>query len=87
MEAQFSVHAIERVTGRMASVTNYAEVQRAVQAERVAITKRVLVKNLDRPVQIKDETADTGYVRGDKVFAYVQPVNGGLLIATVCLGF
>lgn len=84
-QVQFSEHAIERVLNRMASVTNYGEVQTAVAAAPVKGRQVVDVKDLGRTVEITDPTADTGRIRGAKVVAFVHSQDGGVVVDTVCL--
>lgn len=87
MDVQFSSHAVERVLGRMASVTSYAEVQLAVAKASATSHRRIVIKRLCKTVAIRDETAVGGLVKGDTVYAHVTPRNGGLVVDTVCLDF
>lgn len=88
MNFQFSSHAIDRVMGRLSSVVTYAEVQQAMTHQQMRRgDNQVLVKRLEHPVRIKDETAINGYVQGDKVYAEVTMRNDGAVIDTVALRY
>lgn len=76
-QVQFSWHANERIFGRFASVTSYAQVQTVLQNKPLSNgMQKVVITTLDKVVRIPDPEARNGqYIEGRVIKAVAQVTN------------